>query len=563
MKIYDEEHRPSARTALEPKGEMCKVVGYSMDTDAYKVVSNTGKLLIRKDVIVDENWTVTRDHKQHRRDVLSIAKELEVATLSQDDSEIRVAASIQAAPEPRRSNRVTKPPDRLTFAAESDTAVTLPPTPRNIAEAVQSKHKVEWLKSINAEMGEIIARKVIEPLAPGEVGGKAFGSKIAFRVTKNVNPLLDDMLKFKSRMVALGYSSIFGVHYDKSYSPTILFKSLLVVLTIAKLEGWVKTNIDIGNAYLEATLKRVLYMYLPLDWTRGKRIKVKLARNLYGLKDAGLMWYMLIDKVIRGRGYTRSIYDPCIYFKFDPQGKLVSIIALFVDDMTLTGSKAEEVNAFKKIIADTFKKITDMGELTKFLGIEIAEDSETDQLILSQLDTTNQYIDLHLKNSKAVKFVPIVPSHILDKAEEDEDTEANVPIWELVGKIRYLADRTRHDLLYVASKLGTKSASASPKYQKAAEDALVYINTTKKLSLRLGGVDKQIRLFGYADASFIADQDSKSQLGYCFFLNRDSGAVCAKSIKDKTVSMSSTEAEIKALVEAIKEAIWLRGLLGR
>jgi len=61
-------------------------------------------------------------------------------------------------------------------------------------------------------------------------------------------------------MCGQGYSSIFGEHYDETYLPTVLFKSLLVVLSIAQLEGWYKTSIDIGNAYLEAMSNRRLLM---------------------------------------------------------------------------------------------------------------------------------------------------------------------------------------------------------------------------------------------------------------------------------------------------------------
>ena len=69
----------------------------------------------------------------------------------------------------------------------------------------------------------------------------------------------------------------------------------------------------------------------------------------------------------------------------------------------------------------------------------------------------------------------------------------------------------------------------------------------------LGG-DPHINLFGYADAAHISQHDSKSQLGFCFFLNTTSGAVVAKSKRDTTVSHSSTEAEIKAVDLAIREA---------
>ena len=40
-----------------------------------------------------------------------------------------------------------------------------------------------------------------------------------------------------------------------------------------------------------------------------------------------------------------------------------------------------------------------------------------------------------------------------------------------------------------------------------------------------------------------------------------SGAIIAKSKRDSTVSNSSTEAEIKAIDLAIREATWLRGFL--
>ncbi len=173
--------------------------------------------------------------------------------------------------------------------------------------------------------------------------------------------------------------------------------------------------------------------------------------------------------------------------------------------------------------------------------------------------TTNAYVNEYVRQGRSV-HVPIAAVHELD-ASLQEPREGWAPIWDVVGKIRYLADRTRHELQYVASKLGTVSANAPPRFKKAALDVMTYLRGTKDLKLRLGGKDKLIKLFGYADASFIAGGDSRSQLGYCFFLNRDSGAVVARSLKDKTISLSSTESEIKALTEAIKEAIWIRGLL--
>ena len=64
------------------------------------------------------------------------------------------------------------------------------------------------------------------------------------------------------------------------------------------------------------------------------------------------------------------------------------------------------------------------------------------------------------------------------------------------------------------------------------------------------------------DASHIQHGDSKSQLGFALFLNLSSGTVCARSApRDTTVSLSSTDAEIKAVKLALREIIWFRGFL--
>jgi hypothetical protein len=66
---------------------------------------------------------------------------------------------------------------------------------------------------------------------------------------------------------------------------------------------------------------------------------------------------------------------------------------------------------------------------------------------------------------------------------------------------------------------------------------------------------------GFSDAAYLTKGDSLSRLAYCFFLNLTSDCICARSFKDSTVSHSSTEAELEALDEAIRQAVWLRNFL--
>ena len=70
-----------------------------------------------------------------------------------------------------------------------------------------------------------------------------------------------------------------------------------------------------------------------------------------------------------------------------------------------------------------------------------------------------------------------------------------------------------------------------------------------------------MNLFGFCDASFISVGNAKSRLGGCMFLNDSSGAFHSFSKSDNTVSHSSTEAEIKALDEMIRQIQAVRDTL--
>ena len=69
-----------------------------------------------------------------------------------------------------------------------------------------------------------------------------------------------------------------------------------------------------------------------------------------------------------------------------------------------------------------------------------------------------------------------------------------------------------------------------------------------------------VELAGYSDSDWAGNPDDrKSTTGYVF--NIGSGPISWSSKKQPTVSLSSTEAEYKALCSATCEAIWLRRIL--
>lgn len=67
-------------------------------------------------------------------------------------------------------------------------------------------------------------------------------------------------------------------------------------------------------------------------------------------------------------------------------------------------------------------------------------------------------------------------------------------------------------------------------------------------------------MVGYIDSDYAGNLDRRRSItGYVFALSDT--AISWKATLQSTVALSTTEAEYMAVVEVIKEAIWLRGLL--
>lgn len=88
----------------------------------------------------------------------------------------------------------------------------------------------------------------------------------------------------------------------------------MIILHIQCIRKWVKSSVDIGNAFINAFVKKIIMMEMPKDLIGKTKVVVRLLRNLYGMKDAGLLWYELICKFLfEELAYIKGIHDPCVF----------------------------------------------------------------------------------------------------------------------------------------------------------------------------------------------------------------------------------------------------------
>lgn len=154
--------------------------------------------------------------------------------------------------------------------------------------------------------------------------------------------------------------------------------------------------------------------------------------------------------------------------------------------------------------------------------------------------------------------VPASPTSRLKAGKDTKVATTNPQFRELVGSLMYLSVATRPDIAHSVSVLSQFNENPNEEHWGAAKRVLRYLKgTPNKALVYEGPLDK---IVGYTDADWGNNpDDSRSYSGYVFKLG--GAAICWKSRKQRTVALSTTEAEYKALTEATKESIYLRGIL--
>ena len=231
-------------------------------------------------------------------------------------------------------------------------------------------------------------------------------------------------------------------------------------------------------------------------------------------------------------------------------------IACHVDDLLLISSSRKVCDGFLRYLRGVVHEVKEFHDNIIYLGVTIKRDRALRKIYLSQPMYVDAIINqLLLPNEKGSKF-PIKSG----SGFGEDGMKRNRAINDQIGKLRFLADRTRPDLLYHLSILSRFMANPNDEVLLELNRFIRYIKFTRDKVLTVGST-QPINLFGMSDASYVQIGDCRSQLGYMIFLSSDSAPVYCRSKRADTVSLSSTQAEVDALVELVKEIIWCQGFL--
>ena len=384
---------------------------------------------------------------------------------------------------------------------------------------------------------------------------------------KKVTPS-GEFRKYKSRITCRGdLMKKHGIEPKDTYAPVCSWNSVRLVLTLSLLLGLKTESLDFSNAFVQADLPedQQIYIDVPLGFQSPKPNQVlKLKKSLYGTASAPLRWYEKCDKGLRARGFKRSRFDPCLYVSKH------MLICLFVDDLVLVSNKQKHIDDFIQTLVEDGDEYnwehTREGDLAEFLGIELKRSPDRKSFQLLQTGLIDKILKLvDPDGTLGTKNTPM--SSDGKPLVNDKNGLPYKGKWDyrsVVGSLMYLATNSRPDLAHAVHSAARFNHDPKESHGIAVLRICKYLKKTRTQGMIISPTET-MNLDLYVDSDYAGmfstedKMDSisvKSRTG--FVITLAGCPISWKSALQQEICLSSTEAEVVALSQALRVFVPLR-----
>ena len=283
----------------------------------------------------------------------------------------------------------------------------------------------------------------------------------------------------------------------------------------------------------------------------GVRLVGRLKKALYGLKDAPRLWQQHLLRRLGSSsiGVEFLVTDRNV-FRFRWQGETL-IGAIHVDDILFAPSSIGIKAEFIRRVRNEFAITGGDERVDKFCGFQFRYDDDQKSITIHQENFERlmlaKYGALGCKSCDTPMLVgssPLTPWLGESSAKEQMD------FMMFIGDLHW-ATRTNPRLAFCATILSAFVQNPGPAHMKAAQRVLEHMSGNIGQGITFHGSGKVLnsvyphrnKLIGATDADF-SHAGRKSISGIAVMMN--GGAIFHTSRTQSSVSMTSTEAEVKA-----------------
>ena len=233
------------------------------------------------------------------------------------------------------------------------------------------------------------------------------------------------------------------------------------------------------------------------------------------------------------------------------------MIAVATDDMVITSNLDQAITQFKNKIKRVYK-ITDLGNLCWFLGMEIKHDCATCTISINQ----SAYIEgmamkFGLTSAKPI-YIPMLPGEVLScdqllSTPTEATKMSKIPYRSMIGHMLWPVMISCPDTIFATGILSQFISNPSLAHIKALKCLISYLYTTQNCWLMFSS--KNAKILMYTDADYAQQADHHLISGYCLIFR--AGAISWSLKKQNIITLSSTEAEYIRHTNTVKEILWI------
>ena len=282
------------------------------------------------------------------------------------------------------------------------------------------------------------------------------------------------------------------------------------IFAIAAAYDWDVEQMNVKTAFLYGNVEEDIYVEQPHHFNDGTGRVCKLNKALYGLKQSLRVWYETLSAFLLERGYQSLTANLNVFAK---DGTLV---AIYVDDLSITGSKKDNIKQLKKDLAKRFE-MTDLGSVAYYLGMEITRDRANRTLSLNQTAYINNILKNHGMIDAKSALPPMNANSSLTAAPEGYEAIAALrkEYQSAVGSLMYVMLGTRPDIAYAISVVSRYGFNPDNSHWAAVQRIFRYLKHTVNMKLTYRGPIE--RLTGYTDSDWAGDKNFRRSIsGYIF-----------------------------------------------
>ena len=130
---------------------------------------------------------------------------------------------------------------------------------------------------------------------------------------------------------------------------------------------------------------------------------MKLKKSLYDLRQSPKNWFGTMDDHLSKIGFRSLKLDLCVYVFEDKTS--TAILTLYMDNILLLGNNKQLLGKLKKKLMDRFE-MTDLGDVSKALGMNVTRDRENGTITVDQKGYTGDILERYSMRNCNVAFTP-------------------------------------------------------------------------------------------------------------------------------------------------------------